>query len=209
VKETCGSGWLPWEGGSRPRQIPNPEGVRRGTVRESGRHAFFGPGNEIFFIGMEGPYGFVYRIRSNGTGLRKAIAQPALGLSGITPDGKWIEAWSPLPGKQYGSAVQLFPLAGGKPIIIGSNTHLQWSGSGDSLWITGGAVADGRTFVIPLPPGQILPPVPADGFHSEEEIARLPGARMIEAGGAPGPSRDRYALLHATTQRNLYRIPIP
>jgi serine/threonine protein kinase len=202
--------WLaPLDRSSHPHQIPDVEGVRRGTVRESGRHAFFGPGNEIFFVGMEGPYGFVYRIRPDGTGLRKAMAQPALGLSGITPDGKWIEAWSPLSGEQHGSAVQLFPLAGGKPVIIGSNTHLQWSASGDSLWITGGAVADGRTFVIPLTTGRILPPVPADGFHSEEEIAHLPGAHIIDAGGAPGPTRDIYAFLHATTQRNLYRIPIP
>ena len=202
--------WLaPLDGSSRPHQIPDIEGARRGRGRESGRHAFFGPGNEIYFIRLEGPYGFVFQIRPDGTGLRKVMEQPALSLGGVTPDGKWIEAWSPLPGAQYGSAVQLFPLAGGKPIIIGSNAHLQWSRSGDSLWISGGAVGDGRTFVIPLPPERILPPVPADGFHSEAEIAHLPGAHMIGAGGAPGPTRDIYAFLHATTQRNLYRIPIP
>ena len=77
------------------------------------------------------------------------------------------------------------------------------------VWISGGAVPDGQTYIIPLRSGEILPPIPADGFHSEEEIARLPGARKISSGGAPGPSRDVYAFLRSTVQRNLYRIPTP
>jgi hypothetical protein len=61
-----------------------------------------------------------------------------------------------------------------------------------------------------LAPGQILPPIPAGGFHSEDEIASLPGARRGPAWPvAPGPSADVYAFYHEGIQRNLYRIPIP
>ena len=43
-------------------------------------------------------------------------------------------------------------------------------------------------------PGESLPQIPAGGFHSEDEIARLPGARRIDAKGlVPGPSADVYA----------------
>ena len=103
----------------------------------------------------------------------------------------------------------MFPLGGGSPIAIGGNALLQWSSSGDTLWISAGAVPDNRTYIVPLPPGKILPPIPPGGFRSEEEIARLPGARMIDNTGAPGPSRDVYAFERRTVQRNLYRIPIP
>jgi eukaryotic-like serine/threonine-protein kinase len=191
--------WLaPFDRRSPPRQIPGVEG----------RSAQFGPSGEIFFRYTEGSSGFVYRVRPDGTGLRKALEQPVFFLTAVSPDGRWIEAWARNPGNGL-SAVQMFPLGGASPVVIGSNTHLQWSSGGDSLWISGGAVADGRTYIVPLPPGKILPRIPPGGFSSEQEIARLPGAHMIDAPGAPGPSRDVYAFERRTVQRNLYRIPIP
>jgi serine/threonine protein kinase len=192
--------WLaPFDRRSQPRQIPNVEG----------RKALFSPSGEIFLRHIEGPASFVYRVRPDGTGLRKALAQPVFSPSRIPPDGRWIEAWSPLPGSKQ-SAVQMFPLGGGSPVVIGSSTLIQWSSSGDSLWITGGgAVPDGATYIVPLLPGKILPPIPPEGFRSEQEIARLPGAHRIDATGAPGRTRDVYAFERRTVQRNLYRIPIP
>jgi len=55
-----------------------------------------------------------------------------------------------------------------------------------------------------------LPHIPAGGFHSDEEIARLPGARRIEGRLITlGPTPDVYAFYRGNTQRNLYRIPVP
>jgi serine/threonine protein kinase/Tol biopolymer transport system component len=191
--------WLaPFDRRSPPRQIPGVEG----------RNALFGPSGEIFFRRMEGSSGVLYRVRPDGTGLRKALEQQVLGLSGVSPDGRWIEAWAPLPGNRS-SAVQLFPIRGGSTVVIGGNTWLQWSRGGDSVWISGGPVADNRTYIVPLPRGKTLPPIPPEGFRSEQEIARLPGAHWIDTPGTPGPSRDVYAFERRTVQRNLYRIPIP
>jgi DNA-binding winged helix-turn-helix (wHTH) protein/Tol biopolymer transport system component len=183
---------------SPPRPIPNVEG----------RTAKFGPSGEIFFRRVEGSSGFVYRVRSDGSGLRKALEQPVLALTGVSPDGRWIEVWAPFPDNRP-AAVQVVPLDGGAPVVIGSNTWLQWSHSGDSLWISGGAVADGRTYIIPLKRGEVLPRIPAGGFRSEEEVAQLPGAHSIDAAAAPGPSPEVYTFYRSTTQRNLYRIPVP
>jgi hypothetical protein len=67
-----------------------------------------------------------------------------------------------------------------------------------------------RTYIVPSAPCQILPRIPAGGFRSVDEIGLLPGARRIDAEPiAPGPSPDVYAFYRGTTQRNLYRIPIP
>jgi hypothetical protein len=56
----------------------------------------------------------------------------------------------------------------------------------------------------------MLPPVPTGGFHTDEEIARLPGARRIEGRLVTvGPTPAIYAFYRGNTQRNLYRIPIP
>jgi hypothetical protein len=73
---------------------------------------------------------------------------------------------------------------------------------------------DGRSsllgsYNIPLPPGEALRRIPAGGFHSGAEIARLPGARRIDGENlVPGPSGDIYAFYRINIQRNLYRIPI-
>jgi hypothetical protein len=52
--------------------------------------------------------------------------------------------------------------------------------------------------------------IPAEGFHSGEEIARLPGTRLIDGAinPVPGPVAGVYAFYQVTIQRNLYRIPI-
>jgi Tol biopolymer transport system component len=198
--------WLaPLDRSSLPRQVPNVEG---GAPR-------FGPGGEIFFRHMEGrprmegSTGFVYGVRPDGTGVRKALQQPVLLIGDVSPDGRWICAWAPLPGNGPPTQ-QVFPLDGGPPVPIG--VIFNWSSDGRSMAIwgdTGAIIPENRTYLVPLPRGQALPRIPAGGFRSEEEVARLPGARRIdESGVRPGPSLDVYAFYRGAAQRNLYRIPI-
>jgi Tol biopolymer transport system component len=190
--------WLaPVNHSSAPRQLPNIEG----------QNPVFAADGEIFFRRLEGSSAFVYRVRPDGTGLRKALEQPVFYLDSISPDGRWVEIWGPVSGSGYW-AEWLVPLSGGNPVFVGG-TMLWWSGSGDSLWIFRGAVTAGRTYIIPLPRGVVLPPIPEGGFHSEEEVATLPGAHRLDTEGAPGPSLGLYAFERNTVQRNLYRISIP
>ena len=66
------------------------------------------------------------------------------------------------------------------------------------------------TYAIPLKPGQMLPPIPASGFPSKEAIAALPGARLVAEGYVyPGPNPSVYAVVKVSTQRNIYRVPVP
>lgn len=181
--------WLvPFDHSSPPIQIPNVEG---GQPR-------FGPGGDIFFRNVE----FVYRVRPDGTGLRKALLDTVLLQWDISPDRRWIVEWAPLPGNGP-PAIQAFPLEGGSPIRIGGSfSFLSWSLDGRSALLA-------RSFVVPLAAGKSLPQVPTGGFHDNEEIARLPGARRIDAQGVVlGPSADVYAFYRGTIQKNLYRIPV-
>jgi serine/threonine protein kinase len=202
--------WLaPLDRNSPPRQIPNVEGA----------NPRFGPGGEILFRHLEGISTLVYRVRPDGTGMRKALERPILIMGDVSPDGRWIAGWAPLPGNGPVS-LQAFPLGAGSPVTIGRRVHISWSLDGHSSFITGSISAEGRVYIIPLPPDETLPRIPAEGFHSWEEIARLRGARRIDVGTStyrpatspgvvPGPSASVYAFYRGTTQRNLYRIPIP
>ena len=67
-----------------------------------------------------------------------------------------------------------------------------------------------RTTCFRFPRGRMLPDIPPGGFRSEQEMAKYPGVRVIEAADiAPGLTDDVYAFSKETTQRNLFRIPIP
>jgi eukaryotic-like serine/threonine-protein kinase len=195
--------WLaPMDRSSPPRQIPNVEG---GSPR-------FGPGGVILFRrrGDDSPAEraakLLYRARPDGTGMGKALQQPIAQMGSVSPDGRWISAWAPIPGNGM-PATQAFPLDGRRPAtVICGWCDFGWLPS--AAWF--GSLDGKSTYVVPLAPGQILPRIPAGGFHSDDEIARLPGARKIDAQPlAPGPSPEIYAFYRGAAQRNLYRIPIP
>ena len=72
------------------------------------------------------------------------------------------------------------------------------------------ALATGHTYIVPLTPGELLPNLPPKGFHSEADIATLPGVRVLDlADLGPGSSPETYVFSHQTVQRNLYRVPPP
>jgi Tol biopolymer transport system component len=178
-----------------PRPVPNVEG----------RQPRFGAGGEIFFRASDG---FVYRVQSDGSGLHKALEQPILILLAVSPDGRWLVGSSRPPGNGM-AAVHAFPLRGGPPIRIGNRIRWQWSPGGRFLSVAL-PYAEGRTYIVPLPPGEGLPPIPVGGISSEQDVAGLPGAHRTDALRAvPSPSPDVYAYYRSTSQRNLYRIPIP
>ena len=67
-----------------------------------------------------------------------------------------------------------------------------------------------KTYVLPLAPGQLVPESFIRGLPSEQEILKLPGARVIPSGDVvPGPTADIYAFTRESVHRNLYRIPVP
>ncbi|HEY2018270.1 MAG TPA: hypothetical protein VGH38_32415, partial [Bryobacteraceae bacterium] len=197
--------WLAYLDHREPlRQIPNVEGGQ----------PHFGPAGEILFRHNEGAstaagsLGYIYRALPDGTGLRKAIEQPVNQfnfLSPVSPDGRWVFAWGPLPGDGP-AAGQVYSLDGKPPITLGGSGQVSWGARGALLSCSPAPEA----FYFPLSARQILPHIPAGGFRSDEEIARLPGARRIDGRLVTlGPTPDVYAFYRGNTQRNLYRIPVP
>src|SRR5207253_6194308 len=172
---------------SPPQQIPDVEGDQ----------PFFGPDGEVFFRAFEGGSLFAYRVRQDGTGLRKLIEQPVAGLNGISPNGEWLMA------KTLERSTSAFPVRGGRPLRVlsasaslgASFNYFLWSNTSISISISNPqSLGSGVTYLVPTPSGQAFPKIPAGGFQSLAQLSRLPGARMIDAYSvAPGPSPDVYA----------------
>jgi eukaryotic-like serine/threonine-protein kinase len=185
-----------------PRQIPNVEGDMP---------YFFQP-NKVVFHAIEGNSSLAFIIREDGTGKQEVTPHQISQVHGVSPDGKFVITMGEVNGR---SATKAFPVNGGAPIpIFDGLCILRWQPNGRLLYLsvsTGmqSAGASGRTYVIPLTPGSLLPAIPPEGFHSEAEIEALPGVRVIEAADVfPGSAKGTYAFSRQTVQRNLYRIPL-
>jgi len=194
---------------SPPRQLSGIEGDL----------PFFGAHGEIFFHFHESGLAsaFVSRVGTDGTGLRKITDEPITLLTGISPDRRW------LLGTRFrgdNADVVAFPVDGGAPVPIflpgaaPGDSSVEWSYDGRLMFMmlqsSTGSAPNGRTYVVPLLPGKVFPPIPPGGFRSQDEIAKLPGVRLIDSVDvAPGPTPEIYAFTRQTVQRNLYRIPLP
>jgi hypothetical protein len=66
-----------------------------------------------------------------------------------------------------------------------------------------------KTLVMPLRPGEALPPLPHGGFQSHRDVLGVPGACEITGQDVvPVTSSSVYAFTRTTTRRNLYSIPV-
>jgi serine/threonine protein kinase/Tol biopolymer transport system component len=180
------------DGRLAPQQIPDVHG----------KQPRFAPTGDIYFRRPEAPAAFVYRVSADGSGMQKVIEQPVAIMGDITPDGRWMTGWN--------TFWYAFALDGQPPIRIGAagGPFFNWSPDGAWASIASGPVPEGRSYLVSLSPGELMSEIPPDGFHSEQQIAALPGARRIDVTAVPGPSPDLYAFYRTTTQRNLFRIPI-
>ena len=197
--------WVaPLDGSSAPRQLTSKFSF----------NAFFGADDVILYSTLEGA---VYRVKQDGSNSRKAIPDPTFYLSDVSPDGKYIAVSVPALADETGSgATAVYPLDGGAPVpvcICGNRAPdapqpVSWSRDGKAFYIS--LVGGQYVYSIPLRPGQALPPLPPKGIHSAEEASKLPGAKLLPAQGEfPGPNPSIYAFPKFTSQRNIYRVPIP
>jgi hypothetical protein len=193
--------WLTSRDGSAPpKPIPGAFGDNP---------VFAGPG-EVGFRTRENGSFWLSRIREDGTGRTRLakVYSNVLGL--VSPDGKWVSCLAAnstsLCSLRGEPSIPVFPVA--------PSVRLRWSRDGTWLYVSvqlndASAFGSGRTYVIPLPHGAILPAMPKGGFQSEADLAAIPGVRVLQIGDvAPGPTPDTYAFSKSTITRNLFRIPL-
>jgi eukaryotic-like serine/threonine-protein kinase len=191
------------DGREKPRPIPQ-------AVGDNPR---FGRDDEIVFRVIERNSALMYRIRANGDGREKLTEARGTAWGTVSPDGAWVSCAGCDAGKNsmYSTTSGRAPL----PILPSAETaRLRWSADGQDVFVSiqygqASAFGTGRTYVLPLAAGSVLPRMPSGGFGAESEIAAEPGVEAIPYGDvAPGPTASVYAYSRETTTRNLYRIPL-
>jgi len=194
--------WLAWlDGREAPRRVAAIEG-------DAPR---FGATGEILFRSPEGNSHALTSVGVDGLRQRRLAPVPNFVFGEGSPDRQRVSV-------SESRSLDLYSTRGEPPIRFftgASVSRLRWSGDGSRLYAsfqTGDATAFsvGRTYVIPLSNGSMLPHIPDGGFHTQEELAVIPGVQVLPyADVAPGPTPVVYAFSRMTITRNLYRIPLP
>ena len=171
----------------------------------------------VIFAGRENGTSFVYRVKEDGSELRKIVGfDSAATLFTPSPDGKVVAipgstektVWPAMAYAIEGGSPKLLcvPCASGNDVERTLSPGISWSPDGKFLYLN----LQQSIYAIPLSPGEALPPIPAAGLRTKEEVAALPGVRLIPQEGAfPGPDPSIYAFTKIVTHRNIYRISVP
>jgi hypothetical protein len=103
------------------------------------------------------------------------------------------------------------PVAGGAPQRICS-CPATWAPDGRFLYLSvenPSRTNLGKTRVVPLPPGEMLPKLPPSGMQALDEPDLFPGSYLVGAYGiSPSLDPSVYAYVKTTMHRNLFRIPL-
>lgn len=198
--------WLaPLDGSAPPRRLASQEYAAR---------AMFDPAGGVLFVGGQEGVTFLYHVNEDGSGLQKLIPAQVSYLYAISPQGHAIAAW-------VGQDVYVYSQDGKSQTLIcrycataGEENRgitpplLAWSPDERFLYVH--STRTQETYVVPLPPGRLLPSLPPDGLSRLSDVAKLPGASVLpEHRSFGGADPSVYAYPIVTTHRNIYRIPVP
>lgn len=194
------------DGRTAPRRIPMTERTRQSIDESGGSQPRFGRAGEIIF--RAGRDKGVLRVNEDGSGLRQLTTQ-VFSLDRTSPDGAWI---SGMWGSGTPPPIWLFSLTGDDRLLFlqeRGGGYLRWAPDGSRLYVSR-PNGTGRTYVLPLAKGSMLPAaMPPGGFRTEAEIAALPGVEVIpHASVSPGATADVYVFSRETVSRNIFQIPI-
>ena len=198
--------WLaPLDASSPPRRLASPEYADR---------ALFDPHGGVLFAGGEKGVYYLYHVNDDGTGLRRLFPGTVSFLYAISPDGKAVAVW-------VGADVYVDAYDGSSQTLIckGCGTAgeenrgvtpplLSWSSDRKFLYVH--STRTRQSYAVPLPPGQLVPPLPPGGLARLSDTANLPGVKTFpEPRASGGADPSVYAYPRVTTHRNIYRIPVP
>ncbi len=183
----------------------------------------FARNGEILFSMKKGAINYIFRMKEDGTDLRKAIPDPVARLISLSPDDRWIVATIDAGNSDRSQIVSGYPMRGGglprvlcRVCAVGSfeidPPIVSWSLDQKSMYISlthTGANDKPKTMVIPVNPDDAFPAWWSE-LVTNPKLPRMPGVHVLDLPSVfPGPDASNYAFWRFSTQRNLYRISLP
>jgi eukaryotic-like serine/threonine-protein kinase len=199
--------WLaPLDASSPPRRLPSKGYSAR---------ALFDPHGGVLFVDEDGGAPYLFHVNDDGTGMQKLFPRSVLFLYSVSSDGKAVAVWAD------NGSIEVDAYDGSSQTVICQHcgtageenrgvTPAMVSWSPDRKFLYVHASRTRQSYAVPLPPGQLVPPLPPAGLARLTDAANLPGAKTFpEPRAYGGADPSVYAYPRVTTHRNIYRIPAP
>jgi eukaryotic-like serine/threonine-protein kinase len=173
----------------------------------------FGAGGTVYYRASDGGASFIYRMSARG-GLEKAVTRPVLFFQSVSPDDAWLVARvEAAPGIDSSQENLAFPTSSGRPVLLCRSCEVDWTPNAKSLIVrlgTNESPLRARTFVLALRAGETLPRFPPHGVISEADLTGLQVSQALTGAVYPADaSAAVVAFVRSTTQRNIFRVPLP
>jgi hypothetical protein len=173
----------------------------------------FGAGGNVYFRRIDGGSSFIYRVTASGE-VTRAVDRPVAYLLSVSPDEAWVVARvQAVPGADSTQENLAFSMRRKQTIrLCGAACEVDWTPDGTSLVLRVGDglwSERGRTFVIALRPGEMLPRIPPEGLRSEADLTGFPISQVLEGAAYPQGVGRAIAFVRNTTQRNIFSVPLP
>jgi serine/threonine protein kinase len=175
----------------------------------------FGSRGSVYYRSSESGASLIYRMDAGGHTM-KALARPVVFFLSVSPDDAWLVARvETAPGASSSQENVAFPTTpGGSPVRLcgGATCEVDWTPDAKSLVLRlgkSGSALGGRTFVIGLRSGETLPRLPPEGITSDADLAGLQVSRVVDGAVYPADTAPLVAFVRSTTERNIYRLPLP
>jgi DNA-binding winged helix-turn-helix (wHTH) protein/Tol biopolymer transport system component len=173
----------------------------------------FGPDGQVLFRLTDGKQHYLARMGRDGAGRTKVVPYPVIDIMSVSPDRRTVILFTAglEPNSPTAVDVVAVPVAGGPARKVSDLCRASWSSDGRYFYLQIAPPSrtdpTGRLLAIPVPAGETLPPLPAQGIRGEADGLAIPGARVIEQGDiAAGPDPSTYAYLKSVVHANLFRI---
>jgi hypothetical protein len=184
---------------SSPRQIPSSEDEDS---------PFFLPQGDVIFRSTDNGRNFLYRMRTDGSGRRKIDPEPIFDFFATSPDGRWAAIQTKGPDNEHAYSVVAYPVEGGHSVrLCNSLCWGGWDTTGKFFYLMFGG--DQNTYVLPVSAARGLPDLPAEGVVGGADLKSISKGTVIPRHVDSGTGPDSYSYTQGTTQRNIYRIPLP
>ncbi len=177
----------------------------------------FGPGDALIVRALGERSNTLVRVGKDGTARERIGSYVIIDKGQTSPGGAWIIAGVVSGGEARTPRITAIPVQGGQSIqLCGQGCVVGWSPDGRFLQMTvDGAVSRdrspvaGRTLAIPVPPGRIVPELPAADNLLDSGWTGPPGTQVIERAAVTlGLDPSTYVFTRSELQRNLFRIPL-
>jgi len=164
------------------------------------------PDGDLIFRVFEGGSNFLYRMKTDGTGRSKIMAQRVLDLYTVSPDGRWVIVAAPNSDQEHTVATKAFRLGGSEEVLLCTGYCLiDWDASGKFVFVS---FKTEHSYALPLAQQFGLPRLPPAGLAQVEDFPSVKTAIALPDFVESAISPSFYAYSKRNTRRNLYRIQL-